>query len=452
VVRQKRKIGLPPALVIVLSFVVVILAGTFLLTLPLSNANGNFTNPKITFFTAVSATCVTGLSLVDTGTYYSLFGQVIILMMIQIGGVGLVTFASFLNFILHRKLELRTIKIATEQTGGSFSDIKSIVRRIVSIVLITEFAGMVLLSFYFVPKYGAIGLYYSLFFAISSFCNAGFDVTGMFDKTGFSLSPFADNPYVLTVLSLMIIIGGLGYFVWNDVIEYRKKRKFSFMSKIVISFEIILIVFGGLFYTFAEWSNPATLGSEPALEKILDAFFLSTSMRTAGFTLMPLSGLTNESKMLSTVFMFIGCASGSTGGGIKTNTFAIIIMTIICVIQNKPDTVMFSRRIEKESVYKAFTIMLLSVFVIAIASLILLNTNDEQRFSALDCAFEAASAFGTCGLPTGITTSLSPVSLVTLCIVMLIGRVGPVTFAGSLAARRPGGGNEVFPEGKLMVG
>jgi trk system potassium uptake protein TrkH len=241
--------------------------------------------------------------------------------------------------------------------------------------------------------------------------------------------------------------------VWTDLIEYRKKRKLTFMSKIVISSEIILLVGGGLFYMFSEWSNPATLGSEPALEKIFDSFFLSTTMRTAGFTTMPLSGLTNESKMLSTLFMFIGCASGSTGGGIKTNTFAIIIMTVICVIQNKPDTVMFGRRIEKESVYKAFTIMLLSIIVLAVASLILLNTNDEGQFSALDCAFETASAFGTCGIPTGITALLSPVSQITLCLVMLIGRVGPVTFAGSLAVRRLGGaGNEIYPEGKLMVG
>jgi trk system potassium uptake protein TrkH len=449
---QKRKTGLPPALMIVLSFVVVILAGTFLLSMPLSNVDGKFTNPEVSFFTAVSATCVTGLSLVDTGSYYSLFGQVIILLMIQIGGVGLVTFASFLNFFLHRKLELRTIKIATEQTGGSFSDIKSIVRRIVAIVLITEFTGMVLLSFYFIPNYGAIGLYFSLFLAVSGFCNAGFDITGMFDKSGFSLSPFADNPYVLGVLSLMIIIGGLGYFVWNDLIEYRKKRKFSFMSKIVISSEIILILTGGIFYMIAEWGNPTTLGSEPFFEKIMDSFFLSTSMRTAGFTLMPLQGLTNESKMLSTVLMFIGCASGSTGGGIKTNTFAIIIMTVICVIQNKPDTIMFGRKIAKEGVYKAFSIMLLSIVVVAVASLILLNTNNENQFSALDCAFEAASAFGTCGIPTGITTSLSTVSHITLCIVMLIGRVGPVTFAGSLAVRRLGGSNEIYPEGKLMVG
>jgi trk system potassium uptake protein TrkH len=451
-VKKKRKVGLPPALMIVLSFVVVILAGTFILTLPISNAEGHFTNPFITFFTSVSATCVTGLSLVDTGSHYSLFGQVIILLMIQIGGVGLVTFASFINFFLHRKLELHTIKIATEQTGGSFSDIKSIVRRIVTIVLITEFVGMILLSFYFVPRYGAIGLYYSLFFAVSAFCNAGFDVTGMFDNAGFSLSPFADNPYVLGVLSLLIIIGGLGYFVWNDLIEYRKKRKFTFMSKIVISIEIILILVGGLFYMISEWSNPATLGSEPIFQKIMDSFFLSTSMRTAGFTIMPLSGLTNESKMLSTVFMFIGCASGSTGGGIKTNTFAIIVMTVVCVIQNKSDTVMFGRKIAKESVYKAFSIMLLSIVVLAVTSLILLNTNSANEFSALDCAFETASAFGTCGIPTGITSSLSTVSQITLCIVMLIGRVGPVTFAGSLAVRKANSTNEIYPEGKLMVG
>jgi trk system potassium uptake protein TrkH len=449
---KKSKRGLPPALMIVLSFVVVIMAGTFILALPISSSTGRLTNPMVTFFTSVSATCVTGLSLVDTGSHFSLFGQVIILLMIQIGGVGLVTFASFLNFLLHRKLELRTIKIATEQTGGSFSDIRAVVKRIVQIVIVTEFTGMVLLSFYFVPKYGIIGLYYSLFLAVSSFCNAGFDITGMYDPSGFSLSPYADNPYVLAVISVMIIIGGLGYFVWNDLIEYRKKRKLTFMSKIVISSEIILLVTGGIFYIFTEWNNPSTLGSEPPLEKILDSFFLSTTMRTAGFTLMPLSGLTNESKMLSTLFMFIGCASGSTGGGIKTNTFAIIIMTVICVIQNKPDTVMFGRRIEKESVYKAFTIMLLSIIVLAIASLILLNTNDSLQFSALDCAFEAASAFGTAGIPTGITAQLSAASQITLCVVMLIGRVGPVTFAGSLAVRRLGGGNEIYPEGKLMVG
>jgi trk system potassium uptake protein TrkH len=437
-----------------MSFIVVIAIGAIILMMPFTSADGSFTSPITAIFTAVSATCVTGLTIEDTGSYFNIFGQVAILLMIQIGGLGLVTFASFINFILHRKLELHTMKIATESVNTSgFSDVKTIVTGIVKFALIAEILGTLLLSVAFVPRYGPKGFYHALFLSVSSFCNAGFDVTSMFEKNGISMIPYTDDPYVLLVTSMLIIIGGLGYFVWNDILSYRKRKKFSFMSRVVLLTESILLVLGALFYIVSEWENAATIGQFSYGDRIVNGTFLSVTMRTAGFTNIDPHSLTNGSKMLSILYMFIGCASGSTGGGIKTTTFAIIVMTMICVVRGKSDTIMFGRRIEKDSVYKSMTIMVLSVCVVSVTSLILLNTNPATSFSALECTFESVSAFGTAGVPSGLTETLTVPSIIALCFSMLIGRVGPVTFAGSLSIKNAKQvKNEIIPEARIMVG
>jgi trk system potassium uptake protein TrkH len=374
--------------------------------------------------------------------------------MIQIGGLGLVTFASFINFILHRKLELHTMKIATESISTTgFSDVKTIVTGIVKFALITEILGTLLLSVAFVPRYGLRGIYHALFLSISSFCNAGFDVTSMFEKNGISLIPYTNDPYVLIVTSMLIIIGGLGYFVWNDILHYRERKKFSFMSKVVLLTEAVLLVTGAVFYIISEWENKTTIGQFTYGDRIVNGFFLSVTMRTAGLITLNPHDLTNSSKMLSILLMFIGCASGSTGGGIKTTTFAIIVMTMVCVVRGKSDTIMFGRRIDKDAVYKSLTIMVLSVFAVAVTSLILLNTNPQNSFSALECTFESASAFGTAGVPTGLTSSLTVPSIIALSFSMLIGRVGPVTFAASLSIKNAKQvKNEIIPEARIMVG
>ncbi|MDR0904105.1 MAG: hypothetical protein LBM59_05690 [Ruminococcus sp.] len=452
--KKKVSSSIKPTSIIVMSFLVVIAIGAIILMMPFSSVSGEFTEPVTAVFTAVSATCVTGLTLVDTGVHYNLFGQIAILLMIQIGGLGLVTFASFVNFALRRKLELHTMKIATESVNSTgFSDVRGIVLGIVKFSLIAEIIGALLLAIAFVPRYGLAGIYQSIFLAISGFCNAGFDITSRVIPGGVSLRPYTDDPYVMIVISLMIIIGGLGYYVWTDIVNYKEKKKFSFMTKIVAITELILLVFGAVFYIIGEWDNPNTIGNMNGFDKIINGGFLSVTMRTAGFINIDPHELTNTSKMLSVLYMFIGCASGSTGGGIKTNTFAVIVMTMVCVIRGKSETVVFGRRIEKDAVYKSLTIMVMSTLVVAITSLVLINTNPTYRFSALECAFESASAFGTAGVPSGLTASLTLPSIVALCFSMIIGRVGPVTFAASLSIKNAKTTkNEIIPEGRIMVG
>jgi trk system potassium uptake protein TrkH len=268
-----------------------------------------------------------------------------------------------------------------------------------------------------------------------------------------SLEPFADNPYILTVISVITIMGGLGFYVWTDLLEYRKTKKITFLTKLILISEAVLFILGGLYFTISEWGNPATFGDFPAWQKITNGFFYSVTTRSAGFFTVPEAGLTNDSTMLGIAWMFIGCAPGSTGGGIKTTTFAIIAVTIWCVIRGKSDTLLFGRRVDKDLVYKAFSIMMLSAMIIAVTTLVILNTNPPEKIGALDAAFEATSAYGTCGIPTGLEASLSVPSRLALCLTMLIGRVGPVTFAASLAIRQSKiNKNTTYPEAKIVVG
>ncbi len=441
-----------PAATIVLSFAIVIAIGSFLLTMPFSSAEGKFTNPLTSIFTATSATCVTGLVLVDTGTYWSVFGQIVILLMIQIGGLGFVTLVSFFNFLVRKKMELRSIQVASESVNTSgFSDVKLLVRYVVGISLICEFVGAALLAVAFVPKYGAYGAYISVFIAVSSFCNAGFDIMGAVETPYCSLTPVASNPVVMTVVPLLIIAGGLGFMVWMDIIGYRKKKKLTLQSKIVLIFTIILIVVGTLLTLITEWSNPATLGSMGFGGKIVNSLFHSVSLRTAGFNTIDLASAYSITKLISIFLMFIGVAPGSTGGGIKITTFAIIIMTVVSVIKNKEETIILNRKIDKESVYKSLAIIILAALLTGFTGVVLFYSGAD--IAGIDAAFEAVSAFSTSGLSVGVSGVSGFAARIILCLTMFIGRVGPVSFAISLSVKRDSRSrNEVYPDGKMMVG
>ena len=442
-----------PAATIVLSFVIVIAIGSLLLMLPFSSTEGQFTNPVDAIFTATSATCVTGLVVVDTGTHWSIFGQIIILLMIQIGGLGFVTLVSFFNFLIRKKLELRSIQVASESVNTSgFSDVKLLVKYVIKISAICESIGALLLMTSLVPKYGVKGVYISVFIAISSFCNAGFDIMGAVETPFCSLSPFADDPIVMIVVSLLIIAGGLGFFVWMDIIEYRKKKRLSLQSCIVLIFTLILIVTGTLLTIITEWNNPATIGKAGFISKITESFFYSVSLRTAGFNTFDLGSMRSITKLFSILLMFIGVAPGSTGGGIKITTFAIIIMTVLSVIQNKSDTIIMGRKIDKESVYKSLTIIVLAAIVAAFTACVLFYANTSADIQGIDAAYEAVSAFSTSGLSVGVSSLCNTISRILLCLTMFIGRVGPVSFAISISVNRAGMKNEVYPEGKMMVG
>ena len=449
---KKKNKAMQPATIIVLSFLAVIAVGTLLLSLPISSTGNHFTNPLVSLFTATSATCVTGLIVVDTGSYWNTFGQIVILIMIQIGGLGLVTFTSFFNFMLRKKLELRSMQVASESVNSSgFNDVKSLVKSVIKISFICEFAGALLLMCAFVPKYGVFGIYVSFYLGITSFCNAGFDVMGMVEQPFSSMVTMADNPFVMIVIPLLIIAGGLGFFVWQDIIQYRKKKRLALQSKLVIVSTIAMLLLGMIITLVLEWNNPDTLGGHDFLFKLSNSFFNSATLRTAGFNSIDIASLTPLSKIAAICLMFIGVAPGSTGGGIKITTFVIVIMTIISVLKNKPDTIIMGRRIDKDLVYKALSIMFIFATVIIGASIALSFANPQ--IDGIDAALEVTSAISTTGVTTGVTSVCKDGSLMLLCVIMFLGRVGPVSLALSLSiSKQRYNKNEVYPEGKLMVG
>lgn len=448
--KQKNK-QLNPAAVISISFLAIIIVGALLLMLPFSSAANEFTDPLTAFFTATSATCVTGLVVEDTGTYWSTIGQVIILLMIQIGGLGLVTFTSFFNFLIRKKPELHTIQVASESVNTSgFYDVKYMVKYILAISFICEMIGALVLSISYIPKFGARGIYIAVFLSITAFCNAGFDVMGMVAEPFSSMTTLSHDPITITVIPILIIAGGLGFLVWTNLIEFRKRKKLEFQSKLVLITTAILIVSGMLITLVTEWNNPATLSGQSFIYKLGNSFFQSATLRTAGFNSIDIEGMTPMMKVFSIFYMFVGAAPGSTGGGIKLTTIAVIIMTISSVLSGKQYTSAMGRKIEHEVVYKALTVAMIFAFLIIISSLAIYNLNPDV--SGLDAAYEVTSAISTAGLSTGVTAKCNDVSKIILIIIMFIGRVGPVSLALSISMNSKRNKNEICPVGKVMVG
>lgn len=449
--KQKSK-QLNPAAVISISFLAIIIVGALLLMLPFSSAANEFTDPLTAFFTATSATCVTGLVVEDTGTYWSTIGQVIILLMIQIGGLGLVTFTSFFNFLIRKKPELHTIQVASESVNTSgFYDVKYMVKYILAISFICEMIGALVLSISYIPKFGARGIYIAVFLSITAFCNAGFDVMGMVAEPFSSMTTLSHDPITITVIPILIIAGGLGFLVWTNLIEFRKRKKLEFQSKLVLITTAILIVSGMLITLVTEWNNPATLSGQSFIYKLGNSFFQSATLRTAGFNSIDIEGMTPMMKVFSIFYMFVGAAPGSTGGGIKLTTIAVIIMTISSVLSGKQYTSAMGRKIEHEVVYKALTVAMIFAFLIIISSLAIYNLNPDV--SGLDAAYEVTSAISTAGLSTGVTAKCNDISKIILIVIMFIGRVGPVSLALSISMNsKRNNKNEICPVGKVMVG
>lgn len=453
IINKKCK-EIKPARTIVLSFLLVILVGTILLCLPVSSKSGDFTPMKHALFTATSATCVTGLVIYDTFQHWSNFGQVVILAMIQIGGLGLVTFISFFNFSIGRKLGLRRMQVASEAINAErFTDSSVLIRMIIKFSLAIEALGAILLSFVFIPKYGARGVFNAIFISISAFCNAGFDIFG---KQGAftSLTQFYSNPFVLLVIMFLIISGGVGFLVWFDLGRYKKTRHLELHSKVVLSITGILILLGTIAFAVFEWNNPATMGNMNIGEKILNSAFQSVTCRTAGFNTVDIASLNPITKIFSIMLMFIGAAPGSTGGGIKVTTIAVIIMTVISICKNKDETTILHRRIDKSVIYKAMTITMIALACIFISSLLIYSSiSNHTIISGVDTIFETVSAFATVGLSSGITSVLTTFAEIIMCIMMFLGRVGPISFILSIALNSiDKNKKQIYPEGKILVG
>lgn len=448
----KNMMAMPPR-VILISFAGIILAGTLLLCAPFSSRAGTMTPFLDALFTATSATCVTGLVVYDTYQYWSGFGQFVILCLIQIGGLGLLTFTTFFNLIIGKKLGLRGMQIASESINSdTVAELPRMIRLAVTVSLCIEAAGALLLATHFVPIYGAQGVGVSLFLSISAFCNAGFDILGR-TAAFVSLMDFNGNFVVLYTIMALIIIGGLGVVVWRDLLEYRKTRRLSLHTKIVLAVTGGLIVAGTLMFLLLEWENPRTLASMPLPDRFNASLFQSVTCRTAGFNSIDIASMREITKIMSIVLMFIGAAPGSTGGGIKVTTLCVILMTVFCVARGHEDTVILHRRVSKAIVYKALAVMLISLMVVSIASTIITTTNNvnDVGVTGVDVMFESVSAFATVGLSTGVTAAANIPGRIILILTMFTGRVGPVTLVLSMAMRSVTKRKEVIPEGKIFL-
>lgn len=446
-VRVNRKLKLNAVQVLVIGFALVILTGALLLTLPISSANGTPTSFIDSLFTATSATCITGLVTLDTATHWSTFGKVVIITLIQVGGLGFMAFTTLFALILGKKITLKQRLIMQEAMNTfSIQGLVSMMRYILIFTFSVEFIGAMLLSTQFIPMFGlGKGIVYSFFHSISAFCNAGFDLMGNFS----SLTGLYDNSVIILTIGSLIVVGGVGFSVWVDIYKNKDLKKLSLHSKLVLSMTTILIVGGAILMFVFEFNNPNTMGPMGVKDKMLSSLFASITPRTAGFNSISTSDMTLAGRSLTILLMFVGASPGSTGGGIKTSTAGILLMTVICVIRGREDTEIFKRRINKDLVYKAFTIVTLSIGIVIGVTMILSITEVGASLEYL--IYEVVSAFGTVGLTLGLTPSLTTIGKVMLALTMYCGRVGPMTLFLALTNRKKNRGIR-YPEDKILVG
>ena len=440
------------AQLIALGFALLILVGTIILYLPISSSSGRFTSPTDAAFTAVSASCVTGLITVDTATHWNTFGQIVILVMIQIGGIGFMTTAVLLSLIFKKAMTPKDrMFVANSYNLNSYDSISELVKRIIVGTLSIEGAGAALLAIRFIPDFGvAEGIYKSIFHSVSAFCNAGFDIIGT-EPDITSLSHYATDPLVNITLALLIILGGIGFLVWSDIINFAsKKRKLSVYSRFVIIVTLLLLVSSTLLTAIMEWNNPATIGEFSPPQKILSSFFLATSWRTAGFSMVE-NGLLNEStQYLGMLLMFIGGASGSTAGGVKVATFGIVIFAVWCVAVGKKKTVMFGRTVSDNAFVRATAVIVVQI-IAALLGVILLNVFND--FSMTDILYEVISAVSTVGLTLGITPALSALSKLVIMLLMYFGRVGILTVTYAVMKSQSSKEEHIsYPDANMLIG
>lgn len=444
--RFMKKANLSPMQVLVLSFLGLILIGSILLMLPISSRSGEMTNFVNALFTSTSAVCVTGLVVVDTGTYWSMFGKTIIMILIQIGGLGFMTMTTMVAILLGKKIGLKNRILMQEAFNHfSLSGIVRLTKYVVFFTLVIEAVGAILLSFRFIPMFGFLkGVYYSVFHSISAFCNAGFDIMG----NGQGLTGFAQDNYVTLVISALLIIGGLGFAVLVDLVRTRQYGKMSLHTRLVLMVTGILLVVGTLLMFVFEYGN--SVAEFSLADKMTASFFLAASPRTAGFNTLDLPSLTMPAKFLTIIFMFIGGSPGSTAGGIKTTTFGMMFLTIIAVIKGEEDIHFMRRRIAKQVINKGLAVIFISIFVVT--TMILMMSITETGFSMEQIIFEVFSAFGTVGLSLGITPELSVIGKCMIVALMYFGRVGPLTIVLAISSKGDKKPLIRYPEGKIIVG
>ena len=433
-----------------MGYLMVIIVGTLLLLLPFSTAKGKSTDFLTALFTATTSTCVTGLVVVDTGTHWSLFGQLIILMMIQVGGLGFMTMGMLLAMMLKRKITLKTRGLLQESMNGmQVGGIVRVVRMALRGSALIELCGAFLLSIRFIPLFGVgRGIYYSIFHSVSAFCNAGIDLMGGHYGEYASFVPFADDILINVVIMALIIIGGIGFFVWADIKEKKLHiKKYALYTKIALFMTAVLLIGGTILFFLFENGN--LLKGMCLKDKILAAAFSSVTARTAGFNTIDTAGLTNASKLFNMVLMFIGGSPGSTAGGIKTVTMLVLLAYVWSNLRGSKGVNIFKRRLGDDDIRKASNVMVISLLLAIVAAIFICFM--QPVLEAPDVLFEIFSAIGTVGMSTGITRQLSTGSRIVIILLMYCGRIGSMSFALSFTERKKVAPVQQ-PVEKIMIG
>ena len=433
--------------IVILGIISINIIGAIILALPISSQSGEYTNFLDALFTSASAVCVNGLVISDTGTYWSTFGQIVLIILSEIGGLGIMSFTIFIAILLGKKITLKDrLTLQSSMNTFSIQGLVKMIKYIMYVAFSVQFFGILLLSTQFVPEFGIKkGMFYSLFHSVSAFCNVGMDLFGDFK----SLTEYHSNPVIIITISILVIIGGLGFTVLIELYNYKEIKKISVHTKMVLFISTILIILGAVLIFILEYNNPNTLGDMSIFDKILNSIFASITPRTAGFNTISTEGMTKAGKMVTIMLMFIGGSPGSTAGGLKTSTFGIIIFTIISVIRGRDDTEAFGRRFSREVVYKSFSLLIIGLILVIFVTMLLSITEYDETFISI--LYEATSAIGTAGLSTGVTQRLSGIGKVIIIIMMYIGRIGPFTLAFALTNNKKKTGIR-YPEGRILIG
>ena len=442
--KGNRHFRLTGSQTILLGFLTMILAGTLLLMLPISTKTGEWTGFSNAFFTATSASCVTGLVVYDTASHWSIFGQIVILTMIQIGGMGVVTMTTLLSRLIGKKLSLQARTTLQEAVSApNLGEILKYTRFICIGTVIFEAAGAVIMSPVFINEYGILkGIWISIFTSISAFCNAGFDLNGAHGEFS-SMVPYADNPLIVITLVFLILTGGLGFLTWLDIRKHGLKfSRYSTQSKIIIVMEIFLILVPLIYMFFGEYEDL------PFGERFLAALFQAVTPRTAGFNTTDYNGFSGTGILLTVILMLIGGAPGSTAGGMKITTVAVLFFTMVSVFKHEKSPAVFKRRIKPEAIYGAIAVFMLDIMIALIGAMLI---SKIEHVAFLKTLFESASAVGTVGLSMGLTPTLSTVSKFILIFSMYMGRVGGLTLVFAAISRKSTG-NRQYPADNIAVG
>lgn len=433
--------------VLTLGFIFLILAGTLLLLLPFSTKAGH-TNFMTALFTSTSATCVTGLSVVPTATHWTFFGQLIIAVLMEVGGLGFMTFAVLMSRLIHQRMQMSTKLLAKEAWNFNNLSQVNVIFLIIRLSIGIQLLGSILLFFKFYPRYGlAKGTWFSIFHSIAAFCNAGFD---LFDH---GLSEYINDPYVLCVLAALIIAGSLGFLVWRDILNYHQTHRLSLHTILALRTGAIITILSIVLYFITERNLAQLSPHVNTFNRFVNTIFMAVTPRTAGFTTFSYTDLSATGLALTTLLMFIGGTPGSTAGGIKTTTVGILTIQAIATLRGKRTTTLANRRFTQENIFRALTLLFVAVFILFISILILTETQPLPKHNPLaSMVFEAVSAFGTVGITVDVTSKLNLIGRLVIIFLMFIGRVGIFTVMFSIFNTKKKPENYRYPKESVLIG